>query len=509
MIPRRLRLYLNPTRPYSTTSQQLITQWRRLLAGEDISEIQSLKGRLTTALQTRKERVQDVIPADILSALTCHYRSLKDDSQKRDFFLSLAQNFSIDPSAIDAAIENWRQRKVDLSDGKAADKLSRAAQPLYSKFWQPLVQETFGLEFLVDMRADLLNCIAKHPAGALPLRSMSEDIRRVLANWFTVGLLRLERVTWEGSSAAMLEMIAAEEKVHAIRDWRSLKHRLGDNRRVYVWTHTALPGKPLVALHIALCQHIVSSMDEILTDFEKSQNQKDPKTAMFYSISSMKQGLAGVDLGNNLIKRAVRELLIEHPTLQTFATISPMPGFATWLDLRLDLELSSHANSNGSMPLVRKREYDALLHALTPTLDNPAAYVEYTKYNQARLLQRAVHHISLSQSRKYRQDTILSSVSLLDSALQGPLTRLGAWYLAKEKRRGRALDPVANFHLRNGACIARINYKADMSDAGVQRSHGLMVNYEYDMALVEERNRKYIVDGLIDVSRSIQDLLID
>lgn len=503
MIPTR--------RPYSTTSQHLITQWRRLLAGEDVSEVQSLKKLLTTGLQTRRERVQDVIPGDIFSGFIHHYRSLKDEYQKRDFFLNLAEKLSIDANAIDAAIENWHQRKADVSHGKAAsDKLFRAAQPLYSRLWQPLVQETSGLEFLVDMRGDLLGCIANHPAGAWPLRSMSEDIRLVLANWFTVGLLRLERVTWEGSSAAMLEMIAAEEKVHAIRGWRSLKHRLGNNRRVYVWTHTALPGKPLVALHIALCQHMVSSMDEILVGQNLQNLQKDPNTAMFYSISSMKQGLAGVDLGNNLIKRAVRELLTEHPTLQTFATISPMPGFAAWLDLCLKVDPSSHATHDAkstecSMPLVLKREYDALLHALTPTLDNAAAYVEYTKYNQAKLLQSAIQHISPSQPRK--QGCALNSVSLLDSALQGPLTRLGAWYLAKEKHRGRALDPVANFHLRNGACIARINYKADMSDAGVQRSYGLMVNYEYDMVLVEERNRKYVVDGLIDVSPSIEDLL--
>lgn len=514
MIPLRLRQLklVIAARCYSVTSDHLVTRWRQLLAGEDVSGGQALKKLLTTALQTRKERVQEVFPDDIVSAFTSHYRSLHE-SQKREFFLSLAQDFSINHEAVDAAIEDWQKKTTRTSASglevslRAAERLACAARPLYSRLWQPLVQNSTGLEFLVGLRGDLLSCIGQHPAGAAPLRIMSEDLRRLLANWFTVSLLRLERVTWSNSSASMLETIAAEEKVHAIKDWRSLKHRLGRNRRVYVWTHPSLPGQPLVALHIALCQAMASSMDEILggrrtvsaKSMDKTVDDEDetehPTTAMFYSISSMKPGLAGVDLGNNLIKRAVRQLLVELPTLKNFATISPMPGFAAWLDLHLSLVQTPMQPP----PLLLQDEYDALVAALG---NQPTASANHhnTRAEQARLLQCA-----LSESR--RSEWLSCTDSKLSIALRGPLIRLGAWYLAKEKHRGRALDPVANFHLRNGACIARINFKADVSAAGLRKSHGLMVNYEYDMGLVEERNRKYVVDGLIDVRPLVEESL--
>ncbi|KAL4517837.1 hypothetical protein Ndes2526A_g02213 [Nannochloris sp. 'desiccata'] len=305
--------------------------------------------------------------------------------------------------------------------------------------------------------------------------------------------------------------------------------------------HPSLPGEPLVALHVALCSSLVGSMDNILlkestsrenrnnnaqfhinvkSDSPKLDNSRAnipdlskkttrsleeevsaPTVAIFYSISNMKRGLTGVDLGNNLIKRAVKELLSEIPSLNTLATLSPLPGFASWVEsmlTRVDQQGGGKLTELSGMPLLLPEEKQTLIRALKKLTIHTAEKQDQEQEEASRGLLR--HALSI-----FRSSTINFS---LQHALKPPLLRLAAHYLLKEKHRGRALDSVANFHLRNGASIHRLSWMADhTSSAGMERSYGIMVNYMYDMDAVEENNKRYIIEGEIAVSEEVKELL--
>jgi malonyl-CoA decarboxylase len=294
--------------------------------------------------------------------------------------------------------------------------------------------------------------------------------------------------------------IMAEEKVHAIHSWDDLRRRLGSDRRVFAWTHPSLPGEPLVALHVALCQELPARMGDLIRSASADGGGGDASgssaanaaadasasTAVFYSISNMQPGLAGVDLGNNLIKAAAKALAAELPELRTLCTLSPLPGFAAWLDAQME---ARRGQSAGSLPkLLLPDEAAALASAAGEHRDLTAA-------EQAALLQSA-----LRQGRWRRSPE-------LARALRPALLRLAAHYLLREKRRGQARDPVANFHLRNGARVLRLCPDADVSEAGRARSHGVMVSYGYSVRSVEENNRRYLVGGEVAAAPEVLRLL--
>lgn len=297
--------------------------------------------------------------------------------------------------------------------------------------------------------------------------------------------------------------IAAQERVHKIDSWEALKRRLAPDRRVFVWHHPSLPSEPLVVLHVALCDAVATNMHQILQQSSSAENEPkpnmtgrdlqhlEPQAAVFYSISSTKPGLAGVDLGNNLIKAAAKQLLAEFPTLTTLATLSPMPGFAAWLDAFLARQQQI---CNEQEVLLRPDEKVALSDALIAS-KNVVDAQGVEGLGAAALLKAALDGGTWARSQQ------------LTAALEAPMLRLAARYIVQEKHRGRAYDPVANFHLRNGANVRRLNWCGDMSAAGLKRSHGIMVNYGYDLEAVEENNRRYLVAGEIAMSEEVAALL--
>ena len=89
------------------------------------------------------------------------------------------------------------------------------------------------------------------------------------------------------------------------------------------------------------------------------------------------------------------------------------------------------------------------------------------------------------------------------------LTRLAAGYLLHEQApRGapRALDPVAHFHLSNGARIERLNWRGDISEKGLKEAAGLMVNYLYDPTKIEENHEAYAGEGKRPAASAIRRL---
>ena len=91
-------------------------------------------------------------------------------------------------------------------------------------------------------------------------------------------------------------------------------------------------------------------------------------------------------------------------------------------------------------------------------------------------------------------------------AAEPVLVRLAARYLLSESRGNRAIDPVAHFHLSNGARVERLVALADTSEKGVKESGTLMVNYLYDPAKIEEYHEDYAGEGKRNASTAVKKL---
>jgi malonyl-CoA decarboxylase len=234
-----------------------------------------------------------------------------------------------------------------------------------------------------------------------------------------------------------------------------LRRRLGPDRRCFAFFHPTLPDEPLIFVEVALTKGIAAQIQPLI-EVAPAANDETPDSAIFYSISNCQAGLTGISFGNFLIKQVVDALNAELPAINTFATLSPIPGFTRWIE---------NVVARGPSELIGEAEHAALME---PGWATDAA-------------RRA--------------------------ALQKPLTRLCAEYLVRETAKGRPLDPVARFHLGNGASIARINWEGDLSEKGLGQSAGLMVNYRYDPDEIVSNHEAYVRDGRVAVSAQVRSLL--
>ncbi|KAI7836009.1 hypothetical protein COHA_010093 [Chlorella ohadii] len=566
------------------------------LRDEDVRQL------LSTALRLRHGKAQSSLPEQLMAVFIQYYRRL-DGIDRLALFHNLTASFGVQAAEVDAAAASWQALRAQhaqppsglASDTvalggeplvKAAAALAAAATPRYARLFVPLSQQPGGIKFLVDMRADLLQAIQEQPSGAAPLRALSDALRASLAEWFSVGLLQLRRISWEASSAELLEKVAAGEAVHAFASWRDLKGRLDDhNRRCYAFFHEAMPGEPLVVLHTALTHSVAGSMDDLLPpaahearllhvaaqarhhapppsdrtwedppaagqeqlrngqryavqqaapeegDGQAAGGAGEPETAaggptvaVFYSISATQKGLAGVDLGNFLIKQVAHRVVAEFPSVHTLCTLSPLPGFSDWLRLQL---ARAAQQLPPAAPLLLPDEAAALEAVAAGHLPSaqPAAAAQQEADGSGRAQggpggppSSAADAAALAQEQQQQQraaallswaladDAWLHS-SRLEAAVQRPLLRLAAHYLLRERRRGLSLDPVANFHLRNGASVLRLNWRGDTSAAGLARSHGLMVNYQYELDKLADNNRAYLVSGVVGAAPAVRALL--
>jgi malonyl-CoA decarboxylase len=324
-----------------------------------------------------------------------------------------------------------------------------------------------GVKFLVDMRSDLL----RYGQGDPWLQSLEKDLKGLLVSWFDIGFLELKRITWY-SPAALLEKLIAYEAVHEIRSWDDLKNRLGPDRRCYAFFHPRMPDEPLIFVQVALVSRMSTSIQEVLDVPIATRNPVTANTAVFYSISNAHWGLQGVSFGSFLIKRVVDQLAQELPGIKTFVTLSPIPGFRRYLDRRLDEHESAAPRGSGHEVLAPLLQASGGAGALRALLADP----------------------------KWHED-------LRAQKLQEPLMRVCAHYLLREKVRGRALDRVANFHLSNGALVERINWLGDVSAKGMEQSLGLMVNYRYRLADIEDNHEAYRTSGEVAASAGVKRLL--
>lgn len=408
------------------------------------------------------------------AALAQEYRGL--DTEGRLAFLKALAAFDSDAQAVTAAIEALTAAPNAALRAIALAKLRRALEPPRLRLLTAFAAIPDGVKFLVDMRAELLAVMNADPL----LQALETDLKGLLASWFDVGFLELRAIDWK-SPAALLEKLVQYEAVHRIRTWRDLRNRLDSDRRCYAFFHPRMPDEPLIFVEVALERGMAESVQKILDEKAPLQDASLADTAVFYSINNCQRGLDGISFGNFLIKRVVELLAAEFPRLKTFCTLSPMPGFRAWLEKSI---------ATGTALLTP--EEGAAFQA-----DGPGAAGEAPDPG-AKLLGRILAERGLWQDEA--QAKLARAV----------FSRWAARYLLNEtapNRPGRALDPVAHFHLSNGARVERVNWRADVSENGFRQSLGLMVNYLYDPASIEHNHEAYVGEGLRAAAPALKRLI--
>jgi len=352
------------------------------------------------------------------------------------FFEELASRFGPDPRRLSAAATAWLSSPSEA----AAANLHRASEPRRLEFIRRLNLAPNGTAALVRMREQLIDAM-DHRSD---LEVIDDDFLHLFSSWFNRGFLVLRRIDWS-TPARILEQIIRYEAVHEIRDWNDLRARIDSpGRRCYAFFHPALVDEPLIFVEVALTRGIPDAIEPILSGNGQPVDLDRANTAVFYSISNCQRGLAGVSFGHFLIKQVVEEVQREMPRLSTFVTLSPAPNFAQWLE---------GERAAAASPALAQEDRAAL-----------AALDRADWWRDAETAE-AVHE---------------------------PLMRAAAWYFLRA-RTSRALprDPVARFHLGNGARLERLNFLADCSARALTQSHGLMVNYLYDLDHIEKNHEAY------------------
>ncbi len=363
------------------------------------------------------------------------------------FFEALHVRFGVDRERIDVAVDNWTRTGSD----EAARELHLAAEPRRQELFRRLNLAPGGTQALVSMREDLMDALVHRD----DLTPVDQDFVHLFSSWFNRGFLVLRRIDW-ATPALILEKIIRYEAVHQIHDWEDLRRRIDPpDRRCYAFFHPALNDEPLIFVEVAFTSGIPRAIGPILAKGDNRLAPETANTAVFYSISNCQRGLAGVSFGSFLIKQVVEEVSREFPRLDTFVTLSPVPGFAKWL--------ARERQSND--PMLTPQDLSAL-----NDLDKP----QWWQDGAAERLKEPMLHAAAT------------------------------YFLSARNRNGGALDPVARFHLGNGARLEQLNPLGDLSEKGLAQSHGLMVNYAYDLDDIEKNHEAYAENRIIVAANGIR-----
>ncbi|KAJ1980095.1 hypothetical protein H4R34_002583 [Dimargaris verticillata] len=435
----------------------------------------------------RATHPQGDLVATVITKSCCELYETLDEAGQTTFLEILSREYSVSSPLATQAARHYIARSQDAATSPrerldVERALRQALIPTYATFFQRASRIPGGLKFIIDLRKLLLKILAhpkphngNHSESNADLVALNHYLLERLQSWL-VGVLDLQRITWN-SPASTLEKLRDYEAVHAIADWPDLKKRVGPGRRCYGFFHRSMPYEPLVFVEVALVNDISDNVQRILHD-PKPQLPSVGKAhcAIFYSISTQR-GLAGVELGSFLIKRVVHELQLAYPSLKVFCTLSPIPGFRAWLETQWENQTS--ANSPLADPSVKAVVDQDRLRRLAVAMGNqpgPTWVDCFQKLLQVR--DWSAHHD-------------------LCKTLRPILLTLCVRYLLHAKRGQQAHDPVANFHLRNGARVHRVNWLADTSAKGLDQSFGMMVNYNYLLDQVETNNYQYTRHGTI------------
>jgi malonyl-CoA decarboxylase len=369
---------------------------------------------------------------------------------RRKFQRFLATGFAPDATALRAAAQTY----LSQPSAEAAASLAQAADPPRQELLRRMNMAAGGTSALVAMRKEIAGRLRDEPV----LKLLDSDLKHLFASWFNRGFLQLRRIDWQ-SPAAVLERLIAYEAVHEIHGWDDLRRRLAPDRRCFAFFHPALPDDPLIFVEVALVEGLAGAVQPLLVqdgdDDAARERASRADTAIFYSISNCQDGLRGISFGNFLIKQVVEELKGELPHLVQFSTLSPVPGFRRWLTRR------AAATNDPVIASLARAETGA--------------------------------------------DWLANAKS--DLSLRQTIMRVCAIYLTRHASAEDRADPVAHFHLGNGARLERINWLGNTAARGIQESFGIMVNYLYDVATIESNHEAFVNDGTVMRSAEVDALL--
>ena len=380
-----------------------------------------------------------------LAADIAKYIQRAGEAETLRFLEMLASDLGPDAEVLSRAVLAWSQ---DRSAEHLA-VLFAAVEPPRQELFRRVNMVPGGTRALVGLRETLLRLLPQNP----DLVSVEADLKHLFTSWFNRGFLQLEQITWS-SPADILESLISHETVHIITGWDDLEQRLASDRRCFAFFHPALPREPLIFVEVALTRGLVSVIEPLIDPARETGLAETANTAIFYSINNCQPGLRGITFGSFLIKQVMGQLAVQLPRIRTFATLSPMPQFATAL-----------SEPNG----------------------------EFTNTRLERLLGR-----SMQDFKAFLANT--------EGRLRPPakaLELVALAYLLRARSGRRARDPVAHFHLSNGARIEHLAAGSNASSAGRQ-SHGVMVNYKYDLAALELNHERYIEQGIVSTAPALR-----
>ncbi len=384
--------------------------------------------------------------------------------RRRDMWLLMSEQFVADQANLKLAQAQFAAAVGTPDEAVAEVHYRRATVSPRRRLLQRFSVFPEGIRFLVDMRADMLPYLKTDKR----LQALDVEMEYMFSTWFDVGFLNLRRISWD-SPASLIEKLIKYEAVHDIKSWADVKNRLDSDRRCYGFFHPRLPDEPLIFVEVAMLDGIARSITPLLDESADAEDLSKATTAIFYSISNTQTGLRGVSFGDSLIKTVVETLKVEFPRLKTFATLSPIPGFRAWL------------TKNTTAMLARSSEKELAELGRAVGFEPP----------------RAEHVQSAMEKPLALPDT---------SPVRRFMQRAAAQYLGREMVGGKPADPVARFHLGNGARVEQLNWAGDPSSKGLKQSYGLMVNYLYDLKRLD-KHRAMLFQGKIPVSGAVDDLL--
>ncbi len=414
---------------HATARQRTARAVRRMKA--DCKRLLSEKGELGGM----------AITADLIERLD----SLADE-ELEEFFDYLAQDLSPDPQGV----LGLAQAYASTPSASTLLALTRAAEPARQELFRRLNRMPGGTGAVLRLRRALLKRLRERPE----LQVIEADLLHLLTSWFNPGFLQMKRVDWN-SPAQLLEKIIHHEAVHAVDGWDDLRRRLQPDRRCFAFFHPQLPDEPLIFVEVALLPDMPASIGPLINKSSTPMPSDRFRVAAFYSISNCEPGLRGVSLGNFLIKTVAQQLQRELPRLRTFCTLSPIPGFAAWLLSEPDLS---------ALPNLRKSQL---------------ADLETARERLRKLCKGDLSALQGPAVHEGMDDSAVADLQHLCSAYLLGLSPTPAG------------DPVARFHLDNGARLERLNPGGNLSGKGLRQSFGMMVNYLYDLSKVEASHAKF------------------
>jgi len=442
----------------------------------------------------------------------------ESDPKKMLIDLLLTERFDIDQESIASAMDNARSRPLRSSD---ILRLRNLCTPKYERIFHYILgsaKQDLGVAFLVKLRRDIRDAIhywkfvqqneeqdeqgKQRGQDLIPstdltkLQTLERNIQTILTSLFRPGVLDLQRITYQESAASIIEQIAFQEAVHPLQSLQDLKTRLGPGRRCFAFFHPALPNKPLVFVHVALLQEIPTSMSDL-----QYATESNATCATFYSITNTEPGLAGVDLGNHLIKSVVSVLQKEFPKLTSFSTLSPIPKFRNWLEGKIVRYHEGLREKQQSKLDSRHDVSNSSLRFMDDDLFHPTELQQLERIFSSHT--PLLDLLETLKSPNWHIDDEGNDSDLVGK-LQPILMKLAAYYLVVERHYGRPLCPVAKFHIRNGAEMYRLNYMADTTSKGMRNSCGMMINYHYLLDEIETNRTQYEINYNVMVKEGVK-----